>query len=248
MTEKTDIHALLLNEELDSDSDGLGDDEDGIEIDESDDFIGEEDDGNNEEDEFSDDDDDDDLDDDDEDDFDGDDIVINDEDFDDDEIYYEDETESSEATATEPSEEDTKFKDLYMRKCADLENFKKRAEKERRDILRFGNEGLIREVLTVVDNLERALEHINDESMEDDASDSLKEGVELTVKNLFAILTKFGLEEIKADGEQFDPTKHQAISHEESDEHESGAVVKELQRGYFLKERLLRPSLVIVAK
>lgn len=258
MTEEKDIYTILeegLKADLadfEDERDDELEDDDGLDLDLDLDLDDDEDD--------DDDDDDDEDDEDEDDDFDGDEIVINDiDDEDDDDEDYEDDDEADE-DAPSPAvsnEEDAKFKDLYMRKCADLENFKKRAEKERRDILRFGNEGLIREVLTVVDNLERAIEHldIDEEDVEqatdspaESPIDSLREGVELTIKNMFAILSKYGVEEIKADGESFDPTKHEAISHEESEEHESGKVVKELQKGYFLKDRLLRPSLVIVAK
>ncbi len=131
----------------------------------------------------------------------------------------------------------------YLRACADLENYKKRAEKEKADIKNFANETLIAEVLSVMDNFERALAHANEEN-----ADSLKQGVKLTVDQIYSSLKKYGLEEIKSTGERFDPVIHHAISHEESEDKEPGTVIQEFQKGYFLRGRLLRPAMVSVAK
>ena len=134
--------------------------------------------------------------------------------------------------------------DRYLRALADLENFRKRTEKEKADAISFANESLIEEILPIVDNFERALAHANGE----ESLKSLREGVKLTAGQMLGALKKFGLEEIQASGQKFDPTVHHAISEEESPDAEPGTVVKEFQKGYYLKGRLLRPAMVAVAK
>lgn len=132
----------------------------------------------------------------------------------------------------------------FLRATADLENFKKRAEKEKAEFLNYANDNLITEVLPVVDNFERALAHANSE----ETLESLRQGVKLTIDQLNAVLKKYGLQDVKAEGEKFDPSLHHAITEEERDDIEPGIVTKEFQRGYFLKGRLLRPSMVAVSK
>lgn len=136
--------------------------------------------------------------------------------------------------------------DKFLRKCADLDNYKKRVEKEKADQLRFANERLIRALLPVIDNLERAMEHSaqNDEN----ALTSLREGIKITLAELYSELKKFGLEPVRALGERFDPSMHEAISHEETCEVEEDTVINEFSKGYRLFERLLRPSVVAVSK
>lgn len=134
--------------------------------------------------------------------------------------------------------------DLHLRTRAEMDNLRKRLEKEKEDHARYGNERLIRELLGVVDNFERALEHADDEN----SLDSLKGGLKLVYEQTGSVLASFGLKPISAVGEKFDPNVHEAISHEECDGAEPGTVVKEFQKGYFLKDRLLRPSMVSVAK
>ncbi len=145
-------------------------------------------------------------------------------------------------------DEIARLKELYLRKCADLENYKKRVEKEKTLIVEFANEELIKELLPVMDDLERAIEHIKGGEKDEKALESMLNGVELTLKKFFGVLRKFGLEPIAAEGERFDPSRHEAISHEETEEFEGGTVIRELQKGYLLKKRLLRPTLVVVAK
>lgn len=132
---------------------------------------------------------------------------------------------------------------MYLRACADLENYKKRAERERADAVNFANEALIEEVLPVIDNFERALSHANGENV-----DSLRKGVHLTADQMYSVLKKFGLQEIKSVGEKFDPSLHHAITEEETEGAAPGTVVKEFQKGYLLKGRLLRPAMVAVSK
>ncbi|MFQ5585426.1 MAG: nucleotide exchange factor GrpE [Thermodesulfobacteriota bacterium] len=132
----------------------------------------------------------------------------------------------------------------YLKSCADLDNFKKRVEREKKELLDYANDKLIKELLHVIDNMERALSHIND------GVDirSLKEGLTLSIEQIFPMLKKFGLEKISAVGERFDPNMHEAVSHEESSEHAPETVIREFQKGYTLKGRLLRPSMVAVSK
>ncbi len=132
----------------------------------------------------------------------------------------------------------------FLRTCAELENFKKRAEREKSDAIKFSNEGLLKELITILDNLERAVHH----SDETHNSESLRDGVKLTMDELLKTLKKFGLEQVSALGDKFDPNKHEAISVIESSEHEDGTIIKEFQKAYFLKERLLRPAIVSVSK
>lgn len=132
----------------------------------------------------------------------------------------------------------------FLRMCAELENFKKRAAREKTDTIKFSNEGLLKELITILDNLERAVHH----SDETHSSESLKEGVKLTMDELLKALKKFGLEQVSVVGDKFDPNKHEAISVIESSEHEDGTIIKEFQKAYFLKERLLRPAMVSVSK
>ncbi len=133
----------------------------------------------------------------------------------------------------------------FLRAVADLENYKKRVLKENARTIDFANEDLIIEILPVIDNLERALAHSEGEQ---DNCDSLIQGVKLTIDQIYSVLKKSGLTEVRAVGEKFDPGLHHAISHEDDDEAEPGTVVKEFQKGYLLKGKLIRPSMVMVAK
>ena len=134
--------------------------------------------------------------------------------------------------------------DRFLRQVAELENFKKRTVRERDDVSRFANETLIKDLLPVVDNLERAVAHASGGGN----GKSIIEGVEMVLKGLLDVLTKHGVTQISAVGQPFDPTKHEAMSQVESDTHEPNCVVEELHKGYSLRDRLLRPALVSVAK
>ena len=131
-----------------------------------------------------------------------------------------------------------------LRTAADAENFKKRMQREKEEQTRYANESFMRELLTVIDNLERALEHSGAESDQG----GLVEGLNMTLKGFLDTLKRFGCTLIEAAGKTFDPNFHEAVSQEESTEHEPNTVVRELQKGYMLKERLLRPAMVIVSK
>jgi molecular chaperone GrpE len=135
--------------------------------------------------------------------------------------------------------------DLYLRSRADLENFRKRTQREKEDLARFANEKILREVLPVVDNLERALDHAR---KEDQGVEGLLQGVEMTLDQLQKALEKFGVTPVDALGAPFDPAFHEAVGQIESAECPPNSVAQQLQKGYLLNDRLLRPALVMVAK
>ena len=141
-------------------------------------------------------------------------------------------------------EQSEKNLDLYLRAKAETDNARKRNLKEREEWVKYANEGLVKDVLPSLDNLEMAIAH----SHEKNSLKALREGVELTLKGLKDGLKKSGVQEIKALGVPFDPAFHHAVSELEDDEAEAGVAIKELQRGYSLNGRLIRPSMVIVSK
>jgi molecular chaperone GrpE len=132
--------------------------------------------------------------------------------------------------------------DKFVRERADLENYRKRAQREKEDLLKYGNEALLLEILPVIDNMERALAHSSEESMA-----AVIQGIELTLSMLLAATRKFGVTPIEAKGKMFDPAYHQAMSQVESKDYGPNNVVDEFQKGYMLNDRLLRPALVSVA-
>lgn len=134
--------------------------------------------------------------------------------------------------------------DRYVRQVAEAENFKKRNARERDEAIRFANEALLKELLPIIDNLERAIAHAAGSGN----GSSLVEGVEMVLKGFLDVLNKFGVCQISAVGQPFDPAKHEAMAQVETDEHEPNVVIDELHKGYMLRDRLLRPTLVSVAK
>ena len=144
----------------------------------------------------------------------------------------------------ELQKESEKHYDLYLRSQAEMENIKRRNKKDKEDWLKFANESLIKEMLPVLDNLEKALSHSNNEN----SIDALKEGIHLTLKGLKDSLSRSGLEEVKALGEPFDPCFHEAVSEISDSRAKPGTVVTELQKGYVLNRRLIRPAMVVVNK
>ena len=141
-------------------------------------------------------------------------------------------------------EEIKELNDKVLRAHAEFENFKKRVTKEKSDLLKYANEEMAKEMLRTIDNLEMALDH----AREDNQSESITEGIEIILKQLLQSLERFGVKGFNAVGERFDPTKHEAVVQVESAEHEPDTVVAESQKGYFLRDRLLRPALVTVSK
>lgn len=133
--------------------------------------------------------------------------------------------------------------DLYIRTYAEMENLKKRFQKERENYLKFGNEAFLRSLLSVLDNLEAAMEHLKKGS----DKKAVEEGLELTLKSFYEVLEKAGVVRIEAKGKAFDPNLHEALMEREH-EGESQIVLEELQKGYMLYDRLLRPSKVVISK
>jgi len=134
---------------------------------------------------------------------------------------------------------------LYLRERADLENARKRHQREKEDALRFANDRLLKEMIPVLDNLERAVEHAGQGN---DGNQGLLEGVNMTINQFRKAMETFGVKPIIAIGADFDPNLHQAMGQIESAEQAPNTVVTEFQKGYLLHDRLLRPSLVILAK
>lgn len=134
--------------------------------------------------------------------------------------------------------------DRFLRTAAELDNFRKRKEREIGDLRKYANQTLLRELLGVVDNLERALAA----SRENDEPEGLAEGVEMTLKELLKIFDQFGVTAITALEQPFDPNLHEAVMQEPSDAVPANTVIRELQKGYLLRDRLLRPAMVVVSK
>ncbi len=144
----------------------------------------------------------------------------------------------------ETEEEAQKNHDLYMRAYAEMENVKKRGIKEKEELRKYANETLIKEILPVIDNLQKAISH----AQNDKNPTGLIEGLELTLGGLIATLEKAGLKEVEAEGKPFDPNFHEAISQQGNDKVAPGHVITEIQKGYLLNGRLIRPSMVVVSQ
>jgi molecular chaperone GrpE len=146
-----------------------------------------------------------------------------------------------EALATKEAEASTNW-DKFLRERADLENYRRRVQKEKEDLMKYGNECLLLEILPVLDNMERALNHASEDSLS-----AIIEGVTLTRSMLLSVLKKFGVEPVETKGAIFDPAFHQAMCRVECDDTAPNAVIEEFQKGYLLNDRLLRPAMVSVA-
>lgn len=145
-----------------------------------------------------------------------------------------------EPEGSEPEESpDTK----YLRLMADFQNYRRRVEKEKSDIYAYAAEKIVNQLLEVMDNFERALEH-----MEEEGPGNFSEGMAMIYKQLKGVLEKNGVEAIEAQGMPFDPNFHNAVMTEESDSFESGTVTEVLQKGYLLNKKVIRPSMVKVAR
>ncbi len=155
-------------------------------------------------------------------------------------------------------------KDRVLRLSAEFDNYKKRSAREMADFRKFANETVFRQLLTVVDNLERALQSASppvlnnpdiqqsEPAKETPANDAQKsaiiQGVEMTCKDIIKLFETFNVKQVAAQGKPFDPLFHQAVSNQESDQYPDNTVIAELQKGYILHDRLLRPSMVVVSK
>ncbi len=138
-------------------------------------------------------------------------------------------------------EELENFRELYLRKLAEFDNFRKRVEREREDVRINAAADVVRELVPVMDNFDRALEHA------DADPDSLRQGVEMIARQLWDSLTRQGLEVIDPLGQPFDPEFHEAVQRVEDPAHEPGTVAQVLGKGYLFRGRLVRPAMVAVA-
>lgn len=135
-------------------------------------------------------------------------------------------------------------KDRVLRLSAEFENFQKRKQRELDEFKKFANETIFRQLLSVVDNLERAISSTKENSDEK----ALREGVELTYKEMIKLFETFNVKPVEAENKIFDPNFHQAVTQEETDKVPDNTVTKVLQKGYLLHDRLIRPAMVIVSK
>lgn len=140
--------------------------------------------------------------------------------------------------------EHVELKDKYLRLYADFENYKRIVAKDKERLINYANEFIAKELLSVIDHLELAIQH----SSENAVSNSIAEGVKMTLKELRGILEKFGLTEAPAFGMPFDPSMHEAMAEVETEDVEERTVVKEFRKGYIFKDRVLRAALVAVSK
>jgi len=133
--------------------------------------------------------------------------------------------------------------DKYLRLYAEFENYKKRVSKDKEELIKYGNEKLLHELLPVIDHLEMALKHATN-----DASSGLVQGVEMTLKELKKTLQKFGLTEIASDGQSFDPLIHHAMAQVERGDVDENTVIEEYRKGYMLNDKVIRAAMVAVSK
>jgi molecular chaperone GrpE len=135
--------------------------------------------------------------------------------------------------------------DRLLRASAEFENYKKRAAREMNDFRKFANESFVKAMLPVVDNLDRAIESSSNDKLSDN---SMLEGVNMTLKEILKVFEQLGVKPFESLGKKFDPSLHQAVMQEETAAHPENSVVKELQKGYMMHDRLLRPAMVVVSK
>ncbi len=156
----------------------------------------------------------------------------------------EDTTGNTSESGGTPEEELQISQDKYLRLAAEFENYKRRAQRDQSDSIRFGNESLLKNLLPIIDNLERALQCAKDAG----TSGPLLEGVELTHKQFLETVGKVGVRQLCTTGNSFDPAIHQAVTQVESEGVDPNTVIEEFQKGYLLHDRILRPAMVSVAK
>ena len=152
--------------------------------------------------------------------------------------------EELEARLTAKEEEIREAHERLLRVSADFENYKKRSAREMEDFRKYANQSLLKEMLSVVDNLELAINSAQDEA---NADKKLIEGLNLTRNEMLRVFEKFNVKPIEARGEAFDPAFHEAVMREETDDYPENTVLSEFQKGYLIHDRLLRPAMVVVA-
>ena len=138
------------------------------------------------------------------------------------------------------------LKDKYIRLYAEFDNYRRKVQKDREELIKYSNESLLEDLLPVLDSIEMAIKHANTPST--DNVDALKKGVENTLREMQRIMEKYGVVAIEAEGRQFNPACHHAMSQVERDDVQDNMVVEEFRKGYMLREKVLRPSLVVVSK
>ncbi|HZE13673.1 MAG TPA: nucleotide exchange factor GrpE [Chthoniobacterales bacterium] len=136
-----------------------------------------------------------------------------------------------------------RFRDLALRSQADFENYKKRAAREKEEAIKYANSSLLEKLIAIVDNFELGLEAARAEG----EKSPIFSGMNMVLKQIMDFLADSGLQPIDATGKKFDPNLHEAIAHEPSDEFAEGTVIRQTRRGYKMKDRLLRPSSVVVS-
>ncbi len=136
------------------------------------------------------------------------------------------------------------FKERFYRVSAEFDNYKKRIDRQWSDFKKYSHETLVKELLTVVDNLERAVEAAGKGNESDNG---LVEGVKITLAEIFKIFERFGITALETKGEKFDPAYHQAVSTQPAEDVAENTVLEELQKGYLIHDRLLRPAMVVVS-
>lgn len=160
-------------------------------------------------------------------------------------------TEAEETLEVDPLEvalnEAAEYKDKYLRAHADFENSKKRLEKDKMNAVSYANESFAKDILAVMDSFENALASMDESEDSSEVLEKMKEGVTLTHEQLKKVLEKNHIKAVDCEGE-FDPEVHQAIMQVESDAHETGDVVQVMQKGYTIKDRILRPAMVSTCK
>jgi molecular chaperone GrpE len=139
------------------------------------------------------------------------------------------------------------WQDRFLRKAAELENFRKRSEKEKADSMVLVKSSVLVEFLPIADACERALKIFDEDRNAPGSLQQYQEGVELLYRQVLDALSRAGAIAMEAEGKPFDPHRHEALSQEENSDFENGTVVRELRRGYLLRDKLLRPAQVIVA-
>lgn len=157
----------------------------------------------------------------------------------------EDPLEMLETRLEKVEKESAEHYDRFLRVSAEFDNYKKRSAREMDDFRKFANESIIKEMLSVVDNLERAMESVDTTS---EAQSAIAKGVDMTLAEILKVFEKFAVKPIQAINEPFDPIYHQAVMQEENQDQPDSTVLRELQKGYLMHDRLLRPSMVVVSK
>lgn len=159
-------------------------------------------------------------------------------------VVKEDEVQDDSQEVTDESSDDEKYQDLmdkFMRLQADFANYKRRTEAQKTEYVELGVKKIVNDLLPVLDNFERALDSIEEK-------DSTYDGILMIKNQLTDALKKEGIVEMKALGEEFDPTYHHAVLTEDSDEYDSGYVIEVLQKGYLINDKTLRPAMVKVSQ